>query len=267
MATESVRFDRVAEFYDRTRGIDDAAMVRTVEVLSAELAGRGRILEVGVGTGLLALPLFRAGVHVQGLDLSAPMLGKLIEKGGGGPRPPVVLGDATRMPFGDDAFGGAYLRWVLHLIPDWRGVLAEVVRVVASRGVFLANLGAYGGPRRDIQERFGEITGVPIEPVGLSWGDVGSLDAEMAAHGASVRELPPVREGGEETVGEFLQEIRDNLFSWTWRIPDDLRLRTVEELRPWAEQRFGPLDQVRRYEHATVWRAYDLPWVSGDVGP
>ena len=256
--TESVRFDRAAEFYDRTRAIDDDAMARTVEVLEAELAGRGRVLEVGVGTGLLAVPLHDAGLDVYGLDLSAPMLRKLREKTGSR-TVRLVLGDATRVPIGEGAFGAAYLRWVLHLIPDWRGVLAEVVRVVESGGVFLANLGAYGGPRREIQERFGEITGVPIEPVGLSWGDVVSLDAEMASHGAEVRELPPVREGGQESVGEFLEEIRDNLFSWTWRIPEDVRLRTAEVLRPWAEERFGPLDEVRPYEHATVWRAYDLP--------
>jgi SAM-dependent methyltransferase len=256
--TASVPFDRAADFYDRTRAIDDAANVRTVEVLGAELRERGRVLEVGAGTGLLALPLRRSGVHVHALDLSAPMLAKLLEKADGD-APPVAIGDATRMPFGDRTFGAAYLRWVLHLIEDWRTVLAEVVRVVARRGVFLANLGAYGGPRRDIQQRFAEITGISIEPIGLGWGEVDPLDAEMASHGATVRLLEPVGEGGEETMRSFLDEIRDNLFSWTWRVPDDVRLRAVDELEPWAVERFGALDEVRRWEHATVWRAYDLP--------
>jgi SAM-dependent methyltransferase len=162
------------------------------------------------------------------------------------------------MPFTDDALGAAYLRWVLHLIPDWRAVLAEVVRVVRPGGVFLANLGAYDGPRREIQERFAAITGISVTPVGLDWGAEDELDAEMAGHGARVRELEAVVEGGEETTGEFLEEIRANSYSWTWRVPDDVRLRAADELEPWIRERFGDLDTVRRWEHATVWRAYDL---------
>ncbi|MGH2579540.1 MAG: SAM-dependent methyltransferase, partial [Actinomycetota bacterium] len=53
----SIRFDRAAEFYDRTRALLPEAERATVELLRAELAGRGRCLEVGVGTGLISLPL------------------------------------------------------------------------------------------------------------------------------------------------------------------------------------------------------------------
>ena len=259
MSEGSVAFDRAAEFYDRTRFVDEAAMARNVQVLGAELRDRGRVLEVGVGTGLLALPLHGAGVDVHGLDLSAPMVAKIAEKAGGTIPFPVALGDATRQPFADDAFGGAYLRWVLHLIPNWRDLLGEVRRVVRPGGVFIANLGAYGGPRREIQLRFAEITGIPIAPVGLAWGATGELDAAMAELGAEVRELDPVNEGGEEAMRSFLDEIRDNLFSWTWKVPEDVRMRAVDELEPWAQERWGDLDEVRRFDHATVWRAYDLP--------
>ena len=259
MTGGSIAFDRAAAFYDRTRKVDDAAMARTVAVLGAELRGRGRVLEVGVGTGLLALPLLAEGVDVHGLDLSAPMVGKIAEKAGGTIPFPIALGDATRQPFADDAFGAAYLRWVLHLIPNWRDVLAEVSRVVVPGGVFIVNLGAYGGPRREIQLRFAEITGIPVAPVGLAWAANDELDAAMAALGASVRELEPVNEGGEEAMRAFLDEIRDNLFSWTWKVPEDVRLRAVGELEPWAAERWGDLDEVRRFDHATVWRAYDLP--------
>ena len=61
--TESVRFDRAAAHYDTTRAISDEGMARTIELLASELLGRGRALEVGVGTGLLALPMHEAGVN------------------------------------------------------------------------------------------------------------------------------------------------------------------------------------------------------------
>ena len=256
--SESIRFDRAADEYDCTRAISDEAMAQTIELLSSELGGRGRVLEVGVGTGLLALPLHEAGIPVAGIDLTPSMLGKLLEKAGAHPLFPLVLGDATRMPFADGSFGGAYLRWVLHLIPDWRAVLVETVRVVRPGGVLIVDLGGYGDARFEVQSRFGEISGVSIHPVGLDHSDHDSLDAEMASAGATLRELPPIHEEGEDTLGEFLDGIEQGRWSWTWPVPEDVRQRAAEELRPWAAERFGPLDRVERYELATVWRAYDL---------
>jgi len=255
---DSVRFDRAAEFYDQTRGVSDEAMARNVELLAAELGGRGPVLEVGVGTGLLGLPVHEAGIGLVGLDLSAPMLGKLVEKAGGRVPFPLVLGDATRLPFRDEAFGSAYLRWVLHLIPDWRAVLAEMVRVVRPGAVALVNLGAYGGERAEIQQRFADLVGISLDPVGLRWGDFELLDRTMEQLGAAPRLLPAVHEGDTEPLDHFLEGIEGNRYSWTWTVDDEARLGALEVLRPWAEERFGPLDEPRPHEHATRWRAYDL---------
>jgi SAM-dependent methyltransferase len=257
--TGSVRFDRAAEFYDRTRAISDEAMARTMDLLSSELRGRGRVLEVGVGTGLLALSLYERSVDLVGLDISAPMLAKLIDKAGESAPFPLVIADATRLPFRDHAFGAAYLRWVLHLIPDWRAVVAEALRVVRPGGVFLVNLGAYGGERDEIKDRFAELVGLKLDPIGIHWDDYGALDAVLVELGARPRELPPVHEGGDDPLGLFLDGIRDNLYSWTWVVPEDDRLRAHEEVRRWAAERFGDLDAPRPYERATRWRAFDIP--------
>src|SRR5262249_43136861 len=111
----SIPFDRAAEVYDETRRLTPEASAATTELLKAELGDRGPSLEIGVGTGLIALPLAAAGVRLVGLDLSGPMLAKLVGKAGGRQAFPVVIGDATRLPFEDAVFGGAYLRHVLHL--------------------------------------------------------------------------------------------------------------------------------------------------------
>ncbi len=187
------------------------------------------------------------------------MLGKLVDKAGGHVPFPLVLADATQMPFPGAAFGGAYLRWVLHLIPDWRAAVGEMVRVVRPSGIVLANLGGYDETRFRVQTRFAELTGVSTDPVGLFWTDVDSLDAEMATHGTHVRVLPPVHESGEDTLGDFLEGIDEGRWSWTWPVPEDVRRGAVAEIRPWAAERFGPLDRVERYEFETVWRAYDIP--------
>ncbi len=257
--SRSVAFDRAAEFYDQSRAISEAAMMQTIARLSKELAGRGRCLEVGVGTGLVALPLHEAGIPLVGIDLLAPMLGRLLHKAGGTPPFPLVRGDVTRMPFRDHVFGGAYLRWVLHLIPGWRTALAEIARVVKPRGVVLVSVGGYGSVEGEIRRRFSERTGVSTDPVGLDWGDTDALDAVMADLGGRMRTLEPLHEEYEEALGRFLDEIEANRYSWTWPVDEQVRLDAVRELRPWAAERFGPLEVPRRETLTTVWRAYDLP--------
>jgi SAM-dependent methyltransferase len=69
----------LAEVYDQWFTAHDPA---TVEVL-AELARGGRVLEMGIGTGLVALPLAAKGVEVHGIDNSEPMVAKLRAKPGG----------------------------------------------------------------------------------------------------------------------------------------------------------------------------------------
>ena len=257
--SDSIRFDTAADHYDRTRAISDEAMERTISLLTSELRDRKRVLEVGVGTGLLALRLHEFEIPVSGLDLSAPMLAKLVEKAGGIPPFPLVRADATSMPFADRAFGAAYLRWVLHLIPDWRAVLAEMARVVRPGGVLLVSLGAFDEVGRAIRARFSEITGVSTDPVGLMWGNHDELDGELERLGLRLRVLPAIPEEAEEPLGSFLDAIEEGRWSWTWHVPEDTRVHAVRELRPWAEERFGPLDRVERYEVESVWRAYDLP--------
>jgi SAM-dependent methyltransferase len=255
----SVAFDRAAEYYDATRGFSPEAERAMTELLHGELGGRGPILEVGVGTGQVALPLVAAGVSVVGIDLARPMMDRLIAKGGGRAPLPLVQGDATRMPFADDVFGGAYLRWVLHLIPDWRSALAEIVRVGRPGGTLIVVLGSYGGPRSEIQERFAELAGISLEPAGLTWDGYGELDAAMAALGASSRALPPLHDLEREPLAAFIDGIANNRYSWTWKLEDPgLLARLAAEVRAWSEARFGPLDAVPQGTHEVNWRAFDL---------
>src|SRR4029079_4077433 len=95
-----------------------------------------------------------------GLDLSLAMMAVLVNKAGGRPPFPLVNGDATALPFGDDRFDAALFRWVLHLIPNWRDAVAELVRVVRPGGLVLATLGGAGsGPEAAIRARVADLAG------------------------------------------------------------------------------------------------------------
>jgi len=97
---ESTYGDAIADVYDDWyQGRFDIDVA--VEFL-AELAGGGRALELGVGTGRVALPLAECGVEVVGIDASEQMVAKLRKKTGGD-RIPIVMGD-----FADVAVDGLF---------------------------------------------------------------------------------------------------------------------------------------------------------------
>ncbi|MFK4099752.1 class I SAM-dependent DNA methyltransferase [Streptomyces sp. NPDC019531] len=100
--------ESVAAAYDKSSAeMFTADAVEPVVDLLAELAGQGRALELGVGTGRIALPLARRGVEVRGIELSRAMAERLRGKPGGD-AVGVTIGDfaSARVP---GAFTLAYL--------------------------------------------------------------------------------------------------------------------------------------------------------------
>jgi phosphatidylethanolamine/phosphatidyl-N-methylethanolamine N-methyltransferase len=102
----------------------------------------GRILEVGVGTGL-SFDDYDFSTEITGIDLSAPMLAKAREKMASG-RYPYVKGvhlmDAHQMSFADATFDCVVAQFVITLVADPEQVLCECHRVVKPGGrIILVN--------------------------------------------------------------------------------------------------------------------------------
>jgi SAM-dependent methyltransferase len=75
--------ERIAERYDATSAeMFERAVVEPAVNFLADLAGSGAALELGIGTGRMALPLSRRGIRVHGIDLSPPMVAQLQAKPG-----------------------------------------------------------------------------------------------------------------------------------------------------------------------------------------
>jgi len=100
--------ERVAATYDdSSEGMFDPVFTDTVAEVLAGLAGGGRALEFGIGTGRIALPLAGRGVEVHGIDLSRAMVARLRAKPGG-EAIPVAIGDFATTTM-DGTFSLAYL--------------------------------------------------------------------------------------------------------------------------------------------------------------
>ena len=104
-----VHFDeRIASRYDVLwADLFDPAVVDPAVDFLAVLAGTGSALELGIGTGRIALPLSRRGVRVHGIELSPAMVAQLRAKPGAGDIG-VTIGDFARTTL-DQRFTLAYL--------------------------------------------------------------------------------------------------------------------------------------------------------------
>jgi SAM-dependent methyltransferase len=121
-------FDRIADRYDDTRGGLERGGNLAREI-SPHLCP-GPVVEIGIGTAAVALPLTRLGHPVAGFDLSLPMLQHARERLG----PQVAAADGYHLPIRDAAVPNIAIVWVLHLVPDLVGIVIEASRVLAPGG-------------------------------------------------------------------------------------------------------------------------------------
>lgn len=255
---ESLVFDRAPDYYDRTRALPEEAMAEVVTMLVAELRDKGNCLEIGVGTGRMALPLAGQGVELVGLDLSTPMLERLRRNAGGREPFPLVIADATRQPFAGASFATALAVHVFHLIPDWREAVAEVVRVVRPGGNVLVEQGNWAQDLgREIDDRFCAAAGIEKRHRGANQRS--EIDEAFGGFGASVRSLPGVVARFRRTLEERIADLEEGLFSFTWGANESDRRRAAQEVRQWARAAMGPLEEERDFEALVELRAYDLP--------
>lgn len=153
-------YDRWAPFYDLVFG----AVFRRGRSLAIERACRvgGRVLEVGVGTGL-SLPDYDARCRLTGIDISAKILAKAearVRELGLKNVDGLAVMDAERLQFADASFDVIVAQYVITAVPDPEAALDEFARVVRPGGeiVIATRVGAGRGLRGRIEKALMPIT-------------------------------------------------------------------------------------------------------------
>jgi phosphatidylethanolamine/phosphatidyl-N-methylethanolamine N-methyltransferase len=146
-------YDRWAPIYDLVFG-PVFERGRRAAILAAERIG-GRILEVGVGTGI-SLPDYSRATRITGIDISAAMLEKardrVIEQRLGHVEALEVM-DAERLNFPDNFFDVVVAQYVVTAVPNPEAALGEFARVLKPGGeiIILTRVGAKAGPRKAVE--------------------------------------------------------------------------------------------------------------------
>jgi SAM-dependent methyltransferase len=134
--------DRFAEVYDDWYGdVTDAAACTERLARLVEEVGGGPVLELGIGSGRLALPLAARGLEVHGIDASAAMLAALTAKPGGAELT-VTLGDMAALDLGGTGpFSVVFVAFNtffnLGTIDEQRRCLQRVAEVLTPTGCFV----------------------------------------------------------------------------------------------------------------------------------
>ncbi len=258
MASNSIAFDRAAGYYDETRGFPPGVEKGVAALISraGNFTRQSRALEIGVGTGRIALPLAEHVGAVIGVDLSRPMLARLKAKQIHEPVY-VMLADATRLPLASDTFDGAVAVHVFHLIPNWQGVLNELARVLRSGAPLLHG---WGDP--DI-----------FKPLGDAWRAALPAQQQDDIGVRFERNSDFLTESGWTQVGEdftytytyeaapirFLERLQNRVWSQTWRLTDEELAKGIEAVKDVLAREFPNPERPLQVTANFHVRAYTPP--------
>lgn len=143
MTTADARFwDHIAEEYAAKPVSDTAAFERKKAITRAHLRPDSKVLEIGCGTGSLALEMSRHAGHIHAMDISGEMIRIANQKKQAQGVTNVTFHQGTLdgpTPFAPGQFDAAWAYSILHLVPDRRRTLATLFKLLAPGGSLLSS--------------------------------------------------------------------------------------------------------------------------------
>jgi ubiquinone/menaquinone biosynthesis C-methylase UbiE len=274
----SLSFDPAADFYDATRGYPEDVALKIAHAIdeAAQATDQTAYLEVGVGTGRIALPLASLGRIYTGVDISEKMLAqlktKLLTTGWQeraeqpwGSRPDeqpafhpsvqrfekkqtqsapslrLIVSDIKQLPFVDQSFDTVVAVHIFHLINDWELALEEVVRVLRPGGRLLQCWDTYDASAiaEVVNARWRSL----VEELGGSTNRPGvstlAVNRWLKERGFQTQDAQALTWTQQVIPSQAINSIAQRYWSSSWQIPDDIFAASIERLWTWAREYFG----------------------------
>jgi SAM-dependent methyltransferase len=208
----------------------------------AHLANGGRVLEYGVGTGRIALPLAERGLDVWGIEGSSEML-QLLRERPGGDRVSTVCGDfATATADGEFDLVVLLVNtiYAMHTQEDQITCFANAARHLAPGGRFVVEAWVPDPPR-------GDGLGLKARRLGRGYAGLVIEDHDAARQTLSTTQIV-IDETGRTRSFPLVHR-----YAWPSELDLMARLNGMTLEDRWADWHCGPFD-ARSTDHVSVWR-------------
>jgi len=246
---ESLSFDPMVELYDETRSVDAACLEAALNYIAARFPSceYPAVVEPGIGTGRIAIPLAQRGYRVTGVDIAPEMLAILAKHLRGAAHSLAITyqqGDVVQLPYPDDAFDLAIVCHLFYFVPDWRKAVAEVLRVTRAGGALILVQSGRGKEVSFLSERYQELSAalgyVTRFRGAKSTGEV----VEFAEGEGCAAEWPSGRWQwvSRQRLGEALDYYQRRAYSYTSLPPDEAHRSIMAQLTAEAIEHYGGLD-------------------------
>lgn len=261
----SISFDPVADRYDDTRGYpaDVAGRIAAGLIRVGPITEQDAVLEIGVGTGRIALPLLLAGMNITGVDISPLMVerlrAKLEQMRADEPERAwgmltLEMADMTALPFAENSFDAAVAVHVFHLVPEWHKALDEALRVLRPGGALLIGQDVHNGgsPNAVIQDEWRDIvTRLGHPPITVGAHGFQAVVTELMRRGLEVTTETLTAWEVSQTPKAALDYIAGRTWSRTWAVPDAPFAESIRQLTAWTERRYkGKMETLQPAPHS-----------------
>jgi SAM-dependent methyltransferase len=247
----SLSFDPMVHSYDVTRTYDETSFSAAVAYLVERFPPQAfpRLLEPGIGTGRIALPLAECGYAVWGIDISAQMLAMLRQRLLH-PAPPVRLtvyrADACHLPFRTGVFDLIVAVHLFYFIPVWQQAVQELLRVLRHAGPLVLMHTGMGKEIPFVNERYKALCaaqGVPVPAVGVQ--STAEVVAYCRALGCRVETIRDRWQWCSQIrLDEALAHVQARAYAFTTIVPPHIHTQAVRRLEAEVQEHYGSLTRV-----------------------
>ncbi|MFX0062506.1 MAG: class I SAM-dependent methyltransferase [Candidatus Hermodarchaeota archaeon] len=233
----------MAQIYDETRWVPDSIIEKMWDYINENclLTEKSRILDLGIGTGRLSLPLIRKQkISIIGLDISEEMLKKAREKldtyatitGVAS----FIHGDARYLPFRSQSFDLIIFVHILHLIKEWKAVVVEGDRclIPGKKQIVQGNVHISWHKTAPFQIYWESLELQGYDKTRLGLTQYQESEDFLKQLGYSTQTFS-YHEKIEVSLIKAFSMLEQRAFSSQWRVPEEKHLQAIKKVRGWMQ--------------------------------